>query len=150
MADRGLISISVTLPLKIIGEVFNHKLVIADIQVPIVLGYDFLFEYECKIDVAESKLFIGGSSVQCLLESDLPRVCRISTMESAIVPAGTEMIVQARVDGKLGYSTMAVIEAANFKLSEKGVFVARSVVDPSSGKVPSPVVNIYDHFCRMY
>ncbi|KAL3841726.1 hypothetical protein ACJMK2_019832 [Sinanodonta woodiana] len=95
MADGGLIPIQgcVTLPIKINGKVFNHRLVIADIQAPVVLGNDFLFDYECKIDVAESKLFIGGSSVQCLLESDLSRVCRISIMESVIVPAGTEMIV---------------------------------------------------------
>ncbi|KAL3865474.1 hypothetical protein ACJMK2_042861 [Sinanodonta woodiana] len=152
MADGGLIPIQgcVTLPIKINGKVFNHRLIIADIQAPVVLGYDFLFDYECKIDVAESKLFIGGSSVQCLLESDLPRVCRISIMENVIVPAGTEMIVQARVDGKFGYSTMAVIEADNSKLSEKGVLVARTVVDPSSGKVPLRVVNISDQPCRMY
>ncbi|KAL3880932.1 hypothetical protein ACJMK2_033134 [Sinanodonta woodiana] len=64
-------------------------------------------------------------------------------MESVIVPSGTEMIVQARVDGKLGYSTMAVIEADKSKLS-------RTVVDPSSGNLPLRVVNISDQPCRMY
>ncbi|KAK3579496.1 hypothetical protein CHS0354_028316 [Potamilus streckersoni] len=152
MADGNLIPIKccVTLPIKINGKVFQHRLVNADIQAPDVLGYDFLFEYECKIDVAESKLFIGGKSVQCLLESDLPRVCRITIMESVVVSASTEMIVQAKIDGKFGYATMAVIEADNFKLSEKDILIARSVVDPSSDRYfRSTLQNVSMYKCSL-
>ena len=40
--------------LNIQGTKLSHRMTIADIEVPMILGYDFLYEHDCSISVKDS------------------------------------------------------------------------------------------------
>ena len=67
------------------GQLIPQKLVIADIDVPGVLGYDFLNETAVSIIVRGGSLALNGNQVQCEVESNLPSVFRVTVKYSCVV-----------------------------------------------------------------
>lgn len=61
----------ILLPLQINGQIFQQRIVLAAVEAPLVLGFDFLSKYNCQIDISVSNLFIEGKTVKCHLESKL-------------------------------------------------------------------------------
>ncbi|MES9885164.1 MAG: retropepsin-like aspartic protease [Sedimenticola sp.] len=57
MADGGLVKLQgkATFTVMINGATFRQEMVVADIEVPAVIGYDFLHCYNCQIDVGQHK-----------------------------------------------------------------------------------------------
>ena len=53
------------IPLVFNGQLLPQKMVIADIDVSGVLGYDFLYENAVSINVRDGSLALHGSKVQC-------------------------------------------------------------------------------------
>ena len=80
-ALRSTLGCSV-IPLVFNGQLLPQKMVIADIDVSGVLGYDFLYESAVSINVRDGSLALNGSKVQCELESELPSVFRVTVGET--------------------------------------------------------------------
>ena len=85
--------------LNIRGSLMPQKIVVANIEVAGVLGYDFLHENGVDINVREGSLSMHGITIKCQLVSKLPAVFRINTCKTVTVPANSEMIIMDKVQG---------------------------------------------------
>ncbi|MES9884745.1 MAG: reverse transcriptase domain-containing protein [Sedimenticola sp.] len=143
MADGGLVKLQgkATFTLTINDRTFEQDMVIADIEVPAVIGYDFLHRYTCQIDIVQQLLVIDGMKVNCMLESSLPSVFRISITENITIPCSSEMIVPAKVEGNAAHITRGIIDQTNGPTLD-GLLVATTLVDPSRGVIPIRVLNL--------
>lgn len=132
-------------PLNIGGSLMPQKMVVANIEVAGVLGYDFLYENGVDINVREGSLSMHGITIKCQLESKLPAVFRINTCETVTIPANSEMIIRGKVHGVQIQETDSkpvLIESDGGCLGEKNVLVARSLVLIQGMSVPLRLANL--------
>ena len=73
MADGSLMATSgkTEIPFQINGMEYRQVTTIADIDAPVVLGYDFLHHHKCQVDFENSLLQINNLTFPCKLESQL-------------------------------------------------------------------------------
>ena len=121
----------------------QHSLVVAEIQVPVVLGYDFLLQHQGAVDVSRQRLILGDQHIPCQLESRLPSLFRISLTQTVSIPPRSEMIVKATVDNAdtCVNNEMMYIETSPSLVEKSGVLVARSLVCPKEKQVPLRLMN---------
>ena len=86
-------------PPNIGRSLMPQKMVVANIEVAGVLGYDFLYENGVDINVREGSLSKHGITIKSHIESKLPAVFRINTCEMVTIPANSEMIIRSIVQG---------------------------------------------------
>lgn len=57
MADGGPVSCKgkVTIPLCRGDKTYHQQVLIAEIEAPFVLGYDFLYNYQCSLDISKGQ-----------------------------------------------------------------------------------------------
>lgn len=152
MADGGVVTSEgcVTLPIEIQGCVFQQRMIVANVEAPVVLGYDFLHQNQSLLDIGKGEITIGGLQIKCLLESDLPSVFRITLTENVLVPPATEIIVSGEIVGETPLFSTALLESETSKLTDKGILMAKSIVDPSTGQIPLRLVNLFDKPTQLY
>ena len=127
----------------VIPIVFNlQKMVVADIDVAGVLGYDFLYENAVSINVRDGSLALNGNKLQCELESNLPSVFRVTLSETVTIPPNSELIVPAKVNNSSFNCDQAFVESSDFRLSEKGILVAKSLVCVHTWELPLLLANM--------
>lgn len=129
--------------ININGHIYRQQMSVAEIEAPAVIGYDFLKNQNCQIDIGKSRLNLDGKIVECILESTLPSMFRIRVAENTTVPCGTEMIVPATVDGALPHITKGMIECEKLQ-NLNGLLLAKTIVDPCDKIVPIRVMNVTD------
>ena len=120
---------------------------IADIEVPMILGYDFLYEHDCSISVKDSCLRLGNKNIKCHLQSQsVNTVFKICLDESITVPPWIEMMVKGKINDENGYlshTSELVIESKTDSVLEKqGILVAKTLVNASNGFIPLRVINL--------
>jgi hypothetical protein len=71
----------------------QHPLVIAEVEVPAVLGYDFLVEHKGTVDVGKQTLMLNDHHIPCQLESRLPSLFRVTVADTVSIPPHSEMMV---------------------------------------------------------
>lgn len=81
----------VYLPLQIGNFKVTHKFTIANIDVPAVIGYDFLHQYECTLELGKGVLIIGQNYIHCIKESQIESVFKVSITEKLTIPPNTEV-----------------------------------------------------------
>ena len=136
----------VMLQLAIKGTSLWHSIIIADIEAPIILGYDFMYEHNCALDVRKGNLKIGKYNVKCQPESHNSSIFRIRLDTDFTVPPGSEMIVSGSVEDNhhcLSHVTEAIVESkSDSVLAKQGILVAKALVNPSIGRVPLRLMNL--------
>ena len=123
------------LPIKIPeagGLTVNHDVVIAKVEVPVILGKDFMKANHFHLNLGEDIVEVGGFSIKCKLEKDLNSVFRIVLDSKVVINPGTEMVVDAnvcshRIGSEDNVST-AVIDNMSDSLLKKGILVAKALV----------------------
>ena len=133
--------------LNIQGTKLSHRMTIADIEVPMILGYDFLYEHDCSISVKDSCLRLGNKNIKCHLQSQsVNTVFKMCLDESITVPPGIEMMVKGKINDENGYlshTSELVIESKTDSVLEKqGILVAKTLVNASNGFIPLRVINL--------
>ena len=132
-------------PLTINGRLTPQKMVVANIEVAGVLGYDFLYDNGADVNIREGSVSINGTAIKCELESKLPSVFRINTCETVTIPPNSEIIIRGKIHGvqrQRAESLQALIEPAGECLAEKNVLVAKSLVEIRGGSVPIRLANL--------
>ena len=124
------------IPMVLNGQLLPQKMVIADIDVPGVLGYDFLYENVVSINVRDGSLALNGNQVKCELESDLPSVFPVTVSETVTIPTNSDMIVQGKVNHDSFQCAQAIVGPADSRLSEKGILIAKSLVGVHTRGLP--------------
>jgi len=56
----------------------SFPIVVAKLEVPGVLGYDFLYDHRGVVDVTKNEVTLNGQTLQCQLENRLPSLFRIN------------------------------------------------------------------------
>ena len=100
---------SFTVPIK--GVSYTFTLAVAEIETPVMLGYDFMCEHHAKMNVPEGEVLLNGNLIKCVYESRLPSIFRIQVAANVKVPQVTEMIIPARIEGNAPHITKGIIEA---------------------------------------
>ena len=61
------------IPVSIANHIYWSKMVIASVDGPAAIGYDFLFENQCQIDVRKGCIELQGQIVTCQRETNCPK-----------------------------------------------------------------------------
>ena len=82
--------------LNIQGTKLSHRMTIADIEVPMILGYDFLYEHDCSISVKDSCLRRGNKNIKCHLQSQsVNTVFKICLDENGYLSQTSELVIES-------------------------------------------------------
>ena len=110
------------------GQFLPQKMVIADIDVSGVPGYDFLYENAISINVRDGPLALNGSKVQCEIKSELPSVFRVTVGETITTPPNSEIIVQGKINNDSFSCAQVIVGPTDSRLSESGILVAKTLI----------------------
>ena len=143
MADGSLVPVcgEASFSVQIKGVSYTQTMAVAEIETPVVLGYDFMCEHHCQINVPNGEVHLNGNLIKCVYESTLPSIFRIQVAENVTVPQATEMIIPARIEGCTPHITKGIIEAEG-QAFKNGLLVAKTVIDPGLDFVPLRVLNV--------
>jgi hypothetical protein len=83
-----------------------YSMVVADLEVTGVIGYDFLYSHGGLVDVQQGTVTISGHKLKCKLESRLPSLFRIILKENVTVPLRAESLTTGVVKTKRHYWSM--------------------------------------------
>lgn len=145
LADGGQIKTFgyIDLPVTIHDITLTHKFIIAEIDVPAIIGYDFLSKFKCTLDLGVGILTLYQNKIQCIKESQIDSVFKVSLMEKVTIPPNAEIIATGQVNGDSSSVVDAIVESSHSK-HVNNVLVAKTLVDPSCGLVPLRLANIND------
>ena len=133
--------------------VITHSLVIAEVEVPAVLGYDFLKASGAILDICAQKLTMNDHVIECILESRLPSLFRISLAETIRIPARSEMMTEAKLHhewpGTFGKTPVCVETKPSF-FQRTGLLVARTLVESDKELIPVRLMNASDEARIVY
>ena len=138
------------IPLQFKGQITPQKMVIADIDISGVLGYDFLYENAVSINIRDGSLALNGDMIQCELESELPSVFRVTLSETVTIPPNSEIIVQGKINDKSNNLTHAIVEPTSSQLSNRGILIAKTLVDVHTGELPLRLANTSNDSQKIY
>ncbi len=152
MADGGLVSAlgKASLCLKLPSQQeITYTFVVADVEASIVLGLDFLKSQHGIIDTYSGMLTLDGVTHQCHDKDGTTALYHVKLTETVTVQPGLEMIIPGRVDGEPNFA-MGLVEPHNSSCTEKGLLVAKVVVDPQLPEVPVRVMNFSGEAQTLY
>ncbi|CAG2235911.1 unnamed protein product [Mytilus edulis] len=76
----------VDLPIKIGNYTIIQKFTVAEIDVPAVIGYDFLHKNNCTIDMGKGVLLLKDSKIDCIKESQMSSTFKIKLSDKLTIP----------------------------------------------------------------
>ncbi|XP_069139244.1 uncharacterized protein [Argopecten irradians] len=130
-------------PLEISGKVMRCRMLVADIEIPAVIGYAFMRHNNCVMDVGRGTVEFNGETAKSYLESQrATSVFKLSLDENVVKPASSEMMIPTRIVGDIPVGHEAIINDGSSKLAKIGVLVGKSIFEPTSKVIPVPVANV--------
>ena len=71
MADGGLVPVcgEASFSVHTQDATYEQTMVVAEIETPVVLGYDFMCKHHCQIDVPKGEVLLKGNLVKCIYEN---------------------------------------------------------------------------------
>ena len=152
MADGGPVGCKGTtiLPLCIGSKTYHQQVLIAEIEAPFVLGYDFLHNKQCSLDISKGQLLFPDQSIQCKLESEMPKIFKIILGQTVEIPANSEMITSGIFSGHVPHFSTAMVEEYAANLAERGILVAKTVINTYNQVVPLRLLNLNSFPTKLY
>jgi hypothetical protein len=135
---------TVKLPIVLDDQIIWQNFVVAEIDIPVVLVYDFMFENKCVIDIPSQSLVLKNQTIKCELESQIPRLLKISLDQRVTIPGRSEIVLQAKPLKKLPYGTTLIMDTTSPSLKKKGILVAKALYKVGEEKLPLRVMNVTD------
>ena len=123
----------VNLKIKIGDDHLEHKFIVAPVDTPVILGFDFFKQKGCILDMDLDTLFIKETATtqKCNKIQNMPSVFRISLAETIKVPHRSEIILPTYIKGTPHFN-QGVIEcrkSQNFHFFQKSsIFNGRNLV----------------------
>ena len=72
MGDGGLVTLGhAKFPLTINGKTVVQRLIVAEVEVPLVVGFDFMREHNCVLDMGKGTITFQGEEISCNTPKDL-------------------------------------------------------------------------------
>ncbi|GBN68513.1 Retrovirus-related Pol polyprotein from transposon 297, partial [Araneus ventricosus] len=122
---------------------FQHKIYVADITDPCILGLDFLQKFNFMVDLEKNEIRTGGEEIPLFSASaEDSKLCSVLAKEKTIIRARSECLIQGvpEASGKFRYAVMDFPS----QVSQKGVLVAATLVDLKKEAIPVRVLYL-DH-----
>lgn len=129
----------VTLMICIGNQFFEWDAYVAPISEHCLLGYDFLYHFECVLD-ARRGLTIGKVDLPCEIRGQELPVFRVALRESTELPANSEKIIEGLVVGPGDFvSRYGVLEPTEMKDDFENIMIARSLCNACRSDIGIPV-----------
>ncbi|GBN29258.1 Retrovirus-related Pol polyprotein from transposon 412 [Araneus ventricosus] len=117
---------------------FHHRIYVADVTDPCILGLDFLLKFNFKVDLEKNEIRTGGKEIPLFLASvQHSKSCSVLAKKRTIIPARSECLIQG-VPEQFRYAVMDFPS----QVSQKGVLVAAAFVDLKTEVIPVRVLNL--------
>ncbi|GBL79185.1 hypothetical protein AVEN_92422-1 [Araneus ventricosus] len=111
---------------------FRHRICVADITDPCILGLDFLQKFNFTVDLEKNKIRTGGEEIPLFSTSvQHSKLCSILAKKRTIIPARSGCLIHG-VPGQFRY---AVTDFPS-QVFQKGVLVAATLVDLERECIP--------------
>ena len=88
---------------------FEYEFLVANIDLPGILGLDFVEQFDIVIKFASASLQIGDKIIE-LEHEDSVKCARAKLSKRAIEPPESEMVVKGYVKGQLSSDSEALLE----------------------------------------
>ncbi|CAG2210053.1 unnamed protein product [Mytilus edulis] len=129
----------------------KHDVWVADIDADIdcIIGYDFMKQNMCCIDVANNTMTVNKEQISCaVLNTQGVRCCRVAVSETTVIPPGVEQIIPGKVID-IGYAPERSMLVASDEIVEKHQLLlaknAVTVLNESAYSRDSPREDIPEH-----
>ncbi|GFS99824.1 transposon Ty3-G Gag-Pol polyprotein [Nephila pilipes] len=74
---------------------FQHKVYVANITDPCILGLDFLREFNFMVDLEKNEIRTGGEEISLFSANiEFPKLCSAFAKENTVIPARSECMIQ--------------------------------------------------------
>lgn len=140
----------VKVPLQIDNQIVYQEMLVADVEIPAVLGYDFMTKNKCVINIPNHSVCLNDQTIWCILESQVPSLFRISLNQKVTIPALSEMIIKANPIKTLPVGTNVVIDSTSEALQIKGLLVAKTLCATNAEGLPLRMINVTDQPQTIY
>jgi hypothetical protein len=152
MADGGIVVPLGTaqFPVQLSNKTIFYDLVIADVDAPMIIGFDFLSSNKCILNMRDATLKIHGEDILYNFENSLSSMFKISASENMEIPPSSEMILPGKIQNGFQHMVNGFIEPLDCDVMEKGCIFAKSVVDPSCQTIPIRVINLSNQSVQLY
>ncbi|CAG2191634.1 unnamed protein product [Mytilus edulis] len=137
-------------PVQLNKKIVYHRLIVADIDIPMIIGFDFLNKNNCILDMGKRTIEIDGQFITCQREHCLNSIFKISSVEDVEIPPTSEMIVQGTILQGIPHKVTGLIEPAGSFLTNNGCLIAKAVVNPSRQYLPVRIINLSEKPVRLY
>ena len=133
---------------------FEMHVIVAEVEDEGILGMDFLSQVDSHIDIVKNQVSINGAVFDCCDFKNQPLSSRCMVRRSTLIEPYTEVIVpvtvqkrSATLDSKASQLGIRLLEPClNSHLQQKGLYVARTLVDVKEDRVvPLRVFNVSDN-----
>ncbi|CAC5404176.1 unnamed protein product [Mytilus coruscus] len=112
----------------------THKFTIANIDASAVIGYDFLHQYECTLELGKGVLIIGQNYIHCIKESQIESVFKVSITEKLTIPPNTEVITSCAIKGDASSIMNAMTQVLPSKHTDN-LLIAKAVRDEVNDEI---------------
>ncbi|GBM15017.1 Retrovirus-related Pol polyprotein from transposon 297 [Araneus ventricosus] len=120
---------------------FHHRIYVADVTDPCILGLDFLKKFNFTVDLEKNEIRTGGEEIPLFSASvQHSKLCSVLVKKRTIIPARSECLIQGIPEAP-GQFRYAVTDFPS-QVSQKGVLVAATLVDLEMEVIPVRVLNL--------
>ncbi|GBN91988.1 Retrovirus-related Pol polyprotein from transposon 412 [Araneus ventricosus] len=120
---------------------FHHRIYVADVTDPCILGLDFLKKFNFTVDLEKNEIRTGGEEIPLFSASvQHSKSCSVLVKKRTIIPARSECLIQGIPEAP-GQFRYAVTDFPS-QVSQKGVLVAATLVDLEMEVIPVRVLNL--------
>ncbi|GBO18284.1 Retrovirus-related Pol polyprotein from transposon 297 [Araneus ventricosus] len=120
---------------------FHHRIYVADITDPCILGLDFLQKFNFTVNLEKNEIRTGGEEIPLFSASvQHSKSCSVLVKKRTIIPARSECLIQGipEVPGQFRYA----VTDFHSQVPQKGVLVAATLVDLEREAIPVGVLNL--------
>ena len=131
------------------GPTVTHQAFVCDMDIPLIIGYDFLLRFHCIIDAGQNKFHVVTNSLGTKKDKKECKAGEVRASQTEIIPAGAECCITAIWMGeKDSFQEPLLLEGDKSLAATKGLWVGKGLIDPSD-KIPVRVVNASNQDLRV-
>ena len=148
IAFKGKATFHITLG----SQTFNQEMLISDIVENAILGMDFMKTKKCDLMISKGCLKINGENIPCYQKQNMRlfTCCRVALVENVEIPPCSEIVVSGKTLDHIDKDYSCLIEGSENFVQKTGLLVAKSVVDPNTGRIPIRLANLTDKPIKVF
>ncbi|MCG8111917.1 MAG: retropepsin-like domain-containing protein [Candidatus Thiodiazotropha endolucinida] len=150
-ADGSLIKTSgkLVVPLQINDKLFSQEFIVAKIHgIDGIVGMDFLCHYDGKISIRKQHLKTNKGKVK-LFKQNSDTCARVQIANTTVIQPNSEAFIKGKIDQPcIKNELLSIAEPTKF-LTNKGCFIARTLVDPNQEDIVVSILNLSDESVKV-